>query len=228
MRPMPKREARRGVEAPDPRSKPRPHRGRRPRRTQEERSAETRAKVIRATTECLAELGFRATTMTAIAQRAGVTWGAMQHQFGAKEAILDAVLESSLEEFEAQLATLSGLTPSVEVRVRAFIRKSRELLRGPSYRAFVEIQLNRGRDELREATSGPSWGRHVAASLARAWARVFRDLDVTPSRLRSAQRFAYMVLSGIAAEAMLFPDVDFSRQHLAVLEQNLLQMLNTE
>jgi hypothetical protein len=33
-----------------------------------------------------------------------------------------------------------------------------------------------------------------------------------------------MVLSGIAAEAMLFPRVDFSKQHLNELEESLLRI----
>ena len=67
------------------------------RRTQEERSAATRAKVIEAATECVAELGYRGATMSTMAQRAGVSWGAMQHQFGEKDAIFDAVLERVME-----------------------------------------------------------------------------------------------------------------------------------
>ena len=128
-------------------------RGARGRRTQEERSAETRARVVAAATGCVAELGFRGATMTAIAERAGVTWGAMQHQFGDKEAILDAVLEASLEELERRISDTGngGATPAQ--RVTRFTRSVRELLAGQSYRAFLEIQLNRSRRALRAHVS---------------------------------------------------------------------------
>ena len=217
---MSARNARRGAEAP----KAAPRGRRKPRRRQEDRSAETRAKVIRAATECVAELGFRGATMAAIARRAGVTWGAIQHQFREKEAILDAVLEASLVELEAQLAELGESEPSVAVRVHAFVRKARKLVRGPSYRAFVEIQLNRAREEQRDDSAESRWGRHVGDSLTRAWRQAFGDLGIPAARLLAGQRFAFMVLSGIAAEAILFPAVDLSKQHLGELERSLLRM----
>jgi AcrR family transcriptional regulator len=195
------------------------------RRTQQERSSETRAKVIGAATACVVELGFRGATMTAIAERAGVTWGAMQHHFGDKDAIFDGVLLGSLAGLEAELGSLRGSGKDVPGRVRALIRKVRELLRGPGYRAFVEIQLNRGRGASASDAEHLAWSRTVALALRRAWREAFADLGLGTARLDSAQRFAFMLLSGIAAESMLFPDVDNSRQYLAILEEDLLRML---
>lgn len=196
---------------------------RRPRRTQEERSAETRARVVAAATECVAELGFRGATMNAIAMRAGVTWGAMQHQFGDKDAILDAVLESAVHDFEAQL---SGLREESEprARVHAFVRHCERLLRGPSYRAFFEIQSNRGRAD----DAGAGWAASVETALARIWKTLFGGLELPRARLVAARRFAFVVLSGIAAERMIFPRTDFSRSHLGVLEATLLRLLELE
>lgn len=197
---------------------------RRPRRTQEERSAETRAKVVAAATECVAELGFRGATMNAIAARAGVTWGAMQHQFGDKDAILDAVLENAVHDFEAQL---SGLRDESEprARVHAFVRHCEKLLRGPSYRAFFEIQSNRGRAD---DDAGASWAADVETALARIWKALFGGLGLPRARLVAARRFAFVVLSGIAAERMIFPRTDFSRSHLEVLEATLVRLLELE
>jgi len=196
------------------------------RRTQVERSAATRARVIRAAADCLADQGFKGATMSAIAERAGVTWGAIQHHFGDKNAILDAVLESALGELETGLADLAEVEPEIEKRVRAFIPKADALLRGPGYRAFVEIQLNRARDEARKQQADVTWSDQVAGALARVWKRAFGDLGIAPRRLQAARRFTFMVLSGIAAETMLFPGFDFSHQHLAMLEESLLRMLS--
>jgi AcrR family transcriptional regulator len=217
---MSARNTRPGAEPP----KTAPRGRRKPRRRQEDRSAETRAKVIRAATDCVAELGFRGATMATIAERAGVTWGAIQHQFREKGAILDAVMEASLDDLEEQLAELREGEPIVSFRVQAFVRRARELVRGPSYRAFVEIQLNRARDEQRDGSAESRWSQHVADSLTRAWRRAFGDLGIPAARLLAGQRFAFMVLSGIAAEAILFPEVDFSKEHLSELEASLLRM----
>lgn len=196
------------------------------RRTQEERSAETRDKVIRATGECVAELGFAGTTMSEIAKRAGVTWGAIQHQFGDKDTILDSVLETSLQELETSLTAIAACTAAdVDARVKAFVKRAASMLQGSGYRAFVEIQLGRGRHEERSDGDAASWSGHVAQVLERSWRAVFDGLGLPARNVRGAGRFGFMVLSGIAAESMLFPDVDFSKQHLQVLDETLRRLL---
>src|SRR2546430_17226831 len=55
-----------------------------PRRTQEERSASTRARLLDATIFCLSELGYGRTTTTEIAERAGVSRAAQLHHFPTK------------------------------------------------------------------------------------------------------------------------------------------------
>ena len=47
----------------------------RPRRTQAERTAETRSKLIEATVECLIDHGYSGTTTLAVCRRAGVSHG---------------------------------------------------------------------------------------------------------------------------------------------------------
>ena len=54
----------------------------RERRSQTERTAETRERVMAAVVESIAEVGYPKTTANEIARRAGVTWGAVQHHFG--------------------------------------------------------------------------------------------------------------------------------------------------
>ncbi len=192
------------------------------RRTQEERSAATRAKVIEAATECVAELGYRGATMSAMAQRAGVSWGAMQHQFGEKDAIFDAVLERVLERLRENFHGLREEHSDPAARIHAFVERNRELAGGPIYRAFVEIQLYRGREGGETARV---WSRYVGDVITGVWRDLFGDLGLPRRRLEDAQRFTFAVLSGIAAEAMLFPDVDFSARHFDILEETLLRLL---
>jgi AcrR family transcriptional regulator len=192
------------------------------RRTQEERSAATRAKVIEAATECVAEFGYRGATMSAMAQRAGVSWGAMQHQFGEKDAIFDAVLERVMERLRENFHGLREEQSDPAARIHAFVERNRELAGGPIYRAFVEIQLYRGREGGETARV---WSRYVGDVITGVWRDLFGDLGLPKRRLEDAQRFTFAVLSGIAAEAMLFPDVDFSARHFDILEKTLLRLL---
>jgi AcrR family transcriptional regulator len=69
------------------------------RRTQADRSNQTRAALVTAARELFAEKGFAATTRDAIAARAGVTRGALYHHFDSKTAVAAAVVG----ELEAEL-----------------------------------------------------------------------------------------------------------------------------
>jgi AcrR family transcriptional regulator len=186
----------------------------RKRRTQAERSAETRARVIRAATECVGELGYGGATTARIAERAGVTWGAMQHQFGDKEAIIDAVIDHTLHEFARQMQGLREAEPALARRVRAFTERAWTIFEGPSYRAILSILLHR-----REKTE------RIAAVLTEQWVKIFGDLRLSPEQQLAAQRFTFVLLSGIATESLVVPGVEDARSHFALLESNLLCML---
>ncbi len=64
----------------------------RPRRTQADRSATTTAALVKAARELFAEQGFAATSRDQIAERAGVTRGALYHHFDSKTAVAAAVV----------------------------------------------------------------------------------------------------------------------------------------
>jgi AcrR family transcriptional regulator len=63
----------------------------RARRTNEQRSSETRARLIKAAIEVLYRSGHSAATTIIIAKRAGVSRGAMLHQFRTRDQLLVAV-----------------------------------------------------------------------------------------------------------------------------------------
>src|SRR5882672_9007518 len=67
------------------------------RRTQEERSATTRALLLDATLECLTELGYARTTTTEIAERGGVSRGAQLHHFPTKAELVTEAVEHLFE-----------------------------------------------------------------------------------------------------------------------------------
>ena len=71
----------------------------RPRRTQAERTATTRAALLAAARALFAEQGFAATTREDIGRRAGGTHGALYHHFASKAAVGAAVVA----ELEAEL-----------------------------------------------------------------------------------------------------------------------------
>jgi AcrR family transcriptional regulator len=67
--------------------------GQRVRRTQAERTAAMRARLLDATIECLVTYGYAGTTTPRVAQLAGVTRGAQIHHFRSKEDLVVAAIE---------------------------------------------------------------------------------------------------------------------------------------
>ena len=85
------------------------------------RGQETREKVIQAAAACVAEEGFASANTNRIVERAGVTWGVLQHHFGDKSGLLDAVLERGMEELEAAFEGITIEGDDVHKRVSRIV-----------------------------------------------------------------------------------------------------------
>ena len=68
------------------------------RRTQAERSAAMRTRLLDATVECLVTYGYAGTTTQRVAELAGVTRGAQVHHFRSKEDLVVAAIEHLAEQ----------------------------------------------------------------------------------------------------------------------------------
>jgi AcrR family transcriptional regulator len=107
-----------------------------------ERGRRTREKVIAAAAACVAEAGFAAAHTNRIAERAGVTWGVLQHHFGDKDGLLDAVLERGMESVEDGFAELTIEGADVRERVAAVVDAGWRVFTSPLALAADEIEIN--------------------------------------------------------------------------------------
>jgi AcrR family transcriptional regulator len=86
------------------------------REPQQDRSRATRAKLLEAAITSLAELGYHASTVAVVAERAGVSRGAAQHHFPTRDALFTAALEHvthvRADELRRELDDLTGARPS--------------------------------------------------------------------------------------------------------------------
>ena len=112
-----------------------------PRRTNQERSATTRAAILGATIEQLAEHGYARTTTVEVAQRAGVSRGALVHHFPTRSDLvlsaLEYLCERRLQELEAGIAALSR----TEDRLSAFVDLMWSTFEGPLFLAQLELWM---------------------------------------------------------------------------------------
>src|SRR5215212_4680044 len=92
------------------------------RRTQEERRAQTRTKLLDATVRSLVEVGYAGTTTRAVAQRAGVSSGAQTHHFPRRVDLVAAAVEQlTIQRVRAMRAAAEDLPAEPEARARAFL-----------------------------------------------------------------------------------------------------------
>src|SRR3954469_8080644 len=109
------------------------------RRTQAERTAETTAKLLDATAECLAELGYARTSTTEICRRAGVSRGAMLHHFPSKAVLVAAacehIFDRRVEEFRVAIAAV----PAGGDRIGAAIDITWGMFKSDTFAAWYEL-----------------------------------------------------------------------------------------
>lgn len=190
------------------------------RRTQADRSATTRTRILAAVVQCVDELGLARTTSQAIAGSAGVTVGAVQHHFASKADVLRAVLEDSFErlsqEFEGAVAE-----GTLEDRVGVFVDRAWRHYGSVRFRSTLEIVLSAR--ELRDTTD---WSRGpIAESSARArqlWDSFFGESGISEIRQRELLRFSFVTLSGMAMTLRLTGDATVQ---LELLKSALVALL---
>jgi AcrR family transcriptional regulator len=111
----------------------------RARRTQEERSTAMRERLLDATVSCLVEYGYSGTTVSRIAERAGVTRGAQVHHYRTKEDLVVAAIRHLAEELAAQVILEAPRLASSHDPVDAALDILWKLHRGPIFAATVEL-----------------------------------------------------------------------------------------
>src|SRR5450759_123975 len=104
----------------------------RARRTQAERRDATRTALLDAAMDCLVEEGYANTTTRRIAERAGVTPGALQHHFASKAELLsEAVRHSRAKCSQKMRAQGPPDAPSVDARSEQLLDRMWEVHTGP-------------------------------------------------------------------------------------------------
>jgi len=106
---------------------------------QAQRSASTRAKLLKAARTLFARKGYAGVGTEEIVRRAGVTRGALYHQFPAKEDLFLAVYEQVEQELTERVATLLQEVSSPLAAMREGIRLFLDACRAPDVQRIVLI-----------------------------------------------------------------------------------------
>jgi AcrR family transcriptional regulator len=122
--------------------------GQRVRRTQAERSAAMRTRLLDATIECLVTYGYAGTTTPRVAERAGVTRGAQIHHFRSKEDLVVAAIEHLAQQRVQAAMREFGRMQASRDPVSTVLDFLWEAHQGPMFVATVELWIAARTDDI--------------------------------------------------------------------------------
>src|SRR5215470_4255861 len=155
----------------------------------------TRQKVLDAAIATILEIGYYQASSNAIARRAGVTWGALQHQFGTREALLLEVLNDRWGRLHEQMATAEIRGATLEARLERVLDVLATHYSAPEHLVQLQILLDLTHNpdtsqEAREAVA--AHGR----ALNDAWQPLFVQALGPAARFTSLVAYAFLTLRG--------------------------------
>jgi AcrR family transcriptional regulator len=159
----------------------------------------TRAKVIQAAIDCIAEVGFNAAHTNRIAEQAGVSWGVLQYHFGDKDGLLQAVLDYIYEDFSSTLECTNFENEDLEHSVSHLIETIWSLVRKKEYRVSLAILRNAGKDQ-QSTIDGQRQITQWSGNISELWERLLADATAKPLHSETARHLMFSALRGMADE----------------------------
>lgn len=175
-----------------------------PRRTQEERTAETRRKLLDATLASLFEVGYAATTTRRVAEIAGVSQGAQTHHFPRRVDLVGAALEQAADQRIADMRErAAGLPADRADRTRALLDMLWQDFSSSIFTIFVKLWVAAADDRELYERLVP-----LERRLAREIAAAVPDLagpDEVPADLHARVNVVFSALRGLALSQAFEP-----------------------
>ncbi|MEU0481586.1 helix-turn-helix domain-containing protein [Streptosporangium sp. NPDC006013] len=170
-----------------------------PRRSQAERSAATRAKILTAARDVLQSQGYSGATMSAIRDAAGMSLGAIQYQYSSKAKLMAAVVED-LSARRAEIyadAIQRGATPRASME--NLIDANLALASQPEAAAALEIHLARRNDPELDEEVAPIALQHDRQILS--WSQeLLHSTGIDATSMESLQLLSNAVTRGLTVE----------------------------
>lgn len=180
----------------------------------QDRSRATRQRLLEAAIECLAEVGWSGSTVSVVAERAGVSRGAAQHHFPTREDLFTSAVEHVTSERLAVLRSRAVDLPAGPDRTRAVVGMVELMYTGPLFRAAIHLWVAASSDErLKERVVG------LEAQVGRETHRTALALlgvDESRTGVREAVQATLDMARGLGLANLLTDD---SKRRLRVLDQ---------
>ena len=175
------------------------------RRTQADRRADTRRRLLDAAVEALVEVGYVATTTTAVCARAGVSQGALFKHFDTKAALIAATAEHLLADLLASYQTAFARAARRDDPVSAAVAALVDVFGSDRLHAAFDLYVASRTDPELRAVLRPVLVQHMTnlEALARA---LFPTAAVDDDRFGAIVSLAVNALQGAALGALVTGD----------------------
>lgn len=191
----------------------------------EQRSEETRGRLLKAAETAFARSGYDGTGVSEICEAAGVSKGAFYHHFASKQDVFLALLNGWLAGLERELASLRDQAASVPDALQAMTAVVSVVLRdaGDQLPIYLEYLLQARRDPtIWRATIEPY--RRFRAFFAEMIARGVAEGSLRPVDPEAAARMIVSLGIGLLLQALLEAD---ERDHEAAFGEGLRLALDS-
>lgn len=185
---------------------------------QAEKSASMRARILESAIEGLVEVGYSSLTTVEIAERAGVSRGAMLHHYKSKADILSATMEYLHEKrIEELRRSLSRLDEELDV-VDAAVNLLWGMVKHPHFYAMQELTVAARTDpELRETLL--PLAKRFEQEIFHVNEEIFRGYVRRGSPFEAMRDLARFVFEGLGTWRILHEDDQFAEQTLAMMKE---------
>lgn len=179
----------------------------------DERSEDTRTRLLEATIESLIEVGYARTSTTEIADRAGVSRGAQVYHYPTKATLVAAAVEHLLDRRQADLRRIAESLPADAGGPTAALDVLWRLFEGPTFAAWIEfVVASRTDPELRAALT-----RHSEPFVSMVVEMIRKHVPmIATNPLFEHPDMLFALLDGLALARFLYPDQNRSDRMIAV------------
>lgn len=190
---------------------------------QAQKSASTRNLIIEAAIQCFVDLGYARTTTAVIAEKAGLSRGAMLHHFPSKMDIVRASVEHlHAKRLRAFRKAMTRVPPDGD-HVRLGVEGYWGHVKHPLFVAFFELAVAARTDRKLAAILRPA-----QESFEREWYQA--SLDLFPEWHRKGEKFelgfdlSRYVLEGMAISFLTHKETERDKRVLRYLEEKLREL----
>lgn len=191
------------------------------------RGSDTHSKVINAGIRCISENGFHSASTNKIAKEADVTWGVLQHQFGDKARLLEAILEYCFEQQMGKISLSTSISQPLDARIDALLEAIWENQQTDSALVLWEILYGVRRDPELSERFQPTLQK-LRDLYDQQWQLLFSDIAISPELMAAVKELTFGALRGLSYELSIRSSASAINRAKELLKQQVLVIFNAE